>query len=101
MQDDSLKEAGFLLLRPFTDDLDEGWKVLRAIALLSLVMTFVVWIFASIASPQQYARAILILNLTGWFTLTTFVFAYLLLCVECNARQKWAWEERQRKIRQF
>jgi len=101
MVDPSVFEAFWLVLKPFTSDLGELAKYVRGICLASLVITIMVWTFSAMASPDQYANAKRILNLTGWFTLICFVFSYGSLCFETYLKEKQDLEEKHENMKKF
>lgn len=101
MQDNAFIGALFLVIRPFTEDLDGIWKYLKGVCLASLIVAVCVWFFSFIASAEDFATAKRVLNLTGWFMFIIFVFSYLALYVEIFYAEKEKKERRDKNIRGF
>ncbi|MCO6429821.1 MAG: hypothetical protein J5J00_03090 [Deltaproteobacteria bacterium] len=101
MIDPSFLEAFHLLLKPFTEELGEGWKTVRALCVVFFVVAVVLWIFAFLTPETSFARAKIILKVSGWVAFLMFVFTYIACCLEARYLEKERHEDRQRKIREF
>ena len=101
MGENSLLGALRLILRPFFEDMDGIWKYLKGICVGSLIVALSLWFFSYMASPEHFARAKRVLDLTGWFMMIVFFFSYLALYVEIFFVDKEQREERIRRIREF
>ena len=101
MIDPSIFETVQLVLRPFTDELGEGWKIVRAVCVLFLMVTIVLWIAAYFAPEPRFLRAKEVMNVSGWVTFLMFVFTYLACCVEAYSRHKERVSEKMRKLDEF
>ena len=98
MSENSFIGAIGLVTRPFFEEYDGQWRLVKGVCIASLVVAIMLWVFATIANPVYFSRAKLILNVTGWFAIAIFLVSYVGLYWELIMMDKDNVEAKNRKV---
>ncbi len=101
MSDNSFIGALHIVLRPFVNELDETWKIVRGVCIASFIVAVCLWFFSFLASPEHFSRAKVILNITAWLAFIIFFFSYVSIYWEILILDKEVEQERHKKVTGF
>lgn len=99
--DTSFLETVNLVFRPFTEEFDENWRVIRGFCLVFFMITLVLWLGSYFAPSPRFDRPKQILDACGWITFFGFVVSYGACCYRVRLNDKERENEKIRRVSGF